>query len=240
MLLMKALCLGAMMKVQCELFSVCKQWSLHASLPSGITPFASTDADEHTTVSNALHFFDAFRNGDYSELAVWSGIRDVIIRSSDVPDSELQASVPHTLDVETGGWDCRHCCVHPRAVQGRGLSGVIGARHCDLPLLLACQTQQLRLGETPQLCPRSHGSGVLGERWLSSVIPSVSKSGLALSSLTGEANHCWALLNSWEGHPRTPQTGHSRTTASQLGKFAGQCLWCCSQGSRRSLSRCSH
>ena len=42
--------------------------------------FASIDADGYTTVSNALHFFDAFRNGDYSELAVWSGIRDLIIR----------------------------------------------------------------------------------------------------------------------------------------------------------------
>ena len=60
--------------------SLCKQRSLDASLPSGITPFASIDADGYTTVSNALHFFDAFRNGDYSELAVWSGIRDIIIR----------------------------------------------------------------------------------------------------------------------------------------------------------------
>ena len=25
--------------------------------------------------------------------------------------SELQASVSHTLNVETGGWHCRHCCV---------------------------------------------------------------------------------------------------------------------------------
>ena len=44
-----------------------------------ISPFASTDADGHITVSNALLFFDAFRNGDYSELAVWSGIHDLII-----------------------------------------------------------------------------------------------------------------------------------------------------------------
>ena len=64
--------------------SLCRQRSLDASLPSGITPFASIDADGYTTVSNALHFFDAFRNGDYSELAVWSGIRDIIIRLLDL------------------------------------------------------------------------------------------------------------------------------------------------------------
>ena len=110
----------------------------------------------------------------------------------------------HTLDVETGGWDCRHCCVHPQAAEGRGLSGVIKTRHYDLQLLLACRTQQL--------CLRSNGSGVLGGRWRCSLIPSVSESGLALSSLTGRAHYCWAFLNSWEGHTRTPQTGHSRTS----------------------------
>ena len=34
--------------------------------------------------------------------------------------------------------------------------------------------------------------------------------------------------------------GHSHTSASLLGKFAGQCLWCCSQGNRKSLSWNSH
>ena len=54
--------------------------------------------------------------------------------------------------------------------------------------------------------------------------------------LTNQASYCWALLNSWEGHPRTPQTRHSRTSASLLGNFAGECLWCCSQKHRNSLS----
>ena len=84
--------------------------------------------------------------------------------SSDVPDSELQASVSHTLDVETGGWDSRHCCTHLQVVEGRGLSGVIKTRHHDLQLVPACRTRQLRLSETPQLCLRSNGSGVHGER----------------------------------------------------------------------------
>ena len=83
-LLMKSLYLGETLKVWRRLsvwtLSVCRQRSLDASLPSGITPFTSIDADGYTTVSKALHFFDAFRNGDYSELAVWSGIRDLIIR----------------------------------------------------------------------------------------------------------------------------------------------------------------
>ena len=35
--------------------------------------------------------------------------------SSHVPDSELQASVFHTLDVETDGWDGCHCCVQHHA-----------------------------------------------------------------------------------------------------------------------------
>ena len=54
--------------------------------------------------------------------------------SSDVPDSELQASVSHTLDVENWWLDSRHCCVHLQAVEGRGLSGVIKTRHHDLQL----------------------------------------------------------------------------------------------------------
>ena len=101
--------------------------------------------------------------------------------SSDVPGSELQASVSHTLDVENWWLDSRHCCVHLRAVEGRSLSGVIKTRHHDLQLLPACRTRQLRLSETPLLCLRSHGSGVHGERRLCPMIPSVSKSGLALS-----------------------------------------------------------
>ena len=73
--------------------------------------------------------------------------------SSDVPDSELQASVSQMLDVEklVVGIVVT-ACVHPQAVVGRGLSGVIKTRHCDLQLfLLACQTQQLCLRETPQV-----------------------------------------------------------------------------------------
>ena len=86
---------------------MCRQWSLDASLPSGITPFASIDADGYTTVSNALHFFDAFRNDDYSELAVWSGIRDHIISASCPPMSQtvsfrLLCLTRSTL--KTGGW----------------------------------------------------------------------------------------------------------------------------------------
>ena len=54
--------------------------------------------------------------------------------SSDVPDSELQASVSHTLDVENWWLDSRHCCVHLQAVEGHGLSGVIKTRHHDLQL----------------------------------------------------------------------------------------------------------
>ena len=54
--------------------------------------------------------------------------------SSDVPDSELEASVSHTLDVENWWLDSRHCCVHLQAVEGRGLSGVIKTRHHDLQL----------------------------------------------------------------------------------------------------------
>ena len=55
--------------------------------------------------------------------------------SSDVPDSELQASVSHTLDVENWWLDSRHCCVHLQAVEGHVLSGVIKTRHHDLQLL---------------------------------------------------------------------------------------------------------
>ena len=54
--------------------------------------------------------------------------------SSDVPDSELQASVSHTLDVGNWWLDSRHCCVHLQAVEGHGLSGVIKTRHHDLQL----------------------------------------------------------------------------------------------------------
>ena len=107
--------------------------------------------------------------------------------SSDVPDSELQASVSHTLNVENWWLDSRHCCVHLQAVEGRSLSGVIKTRHHDLQLLPACRTRQLRLSETPQLCLRSRSSGVLGERWLCSMIPSVPKCRLALSLLTRQA-----------------------------------------------------
>ena len=97
--------------------------------------------------------------------------------------------------LNTGGWDCRHCCVHPQAVEGRGLSGVIKTRH-------------LR-PSTPSRLPETTG-GVLGERWLCSMIPSFSKPGLALSSLgysstagkgilaflrrdiRARLHHCWA------------------------------------------------
>ena len=168
-------------------------------------------------------------SGTVTILSLLSGLGYAIsssgLVSSDVPDSELQASVSHTLDVENWWLDSRHCCVHLQAVEGRGLSGVIKTRHHDLQLLPACRTRQLRLSEAPQLCLRSHGSGVL-----CSMIPSVPKSRLALSSLTGQTTSCWALFTSWEGHQRTSQTRHSHLSASLLGKFAGQCLWCCSQG----------
>ena len=78
--------------------------------------------------------------------------------SSDVPDSELQASVSHTLDVENWWLDSRHCCVHLQAVM------VFPASSRLAITIFNCRTRQLRLSETPQLCLRSNGSGVHGER----------------------------------------------------------------------------
>ena len=104
----------------------------------------------------------------------------------------------HTLNVENWWLDSPHCCVHLQAVEGRSLSGVIKTPHHDLQLLPACRTRQLRLSEIPQLCLRSRSSGVLGERWLCSMIPSVPKSRLALSLLTRQATG--------KGHQRTAQT----------------------------------
>ena len=70
MLLMKSLCLGAMMKAQCGLFRCGGNGHSTPLCPSGISPFASVDADGYTTVSNASLFLDAFVNGDFSQLAV--------------------------------------------------------------------------------------------------------------------------------------------------------------------------
>ena len=57
-----------------------------------------------------------------------------------VPDSELQASVFHTLDAESGGWDGCCCCVQHHAVEVRGPSRIIKTRHHDLHVFLACRT----------------------------------------------------------------------------------------------------
>ena len=84
--------------------SVCRRWSSHASLPSGISILSSIDANGHTTASNALLFLAVSENGDFPSLSSGPG-------SSNVPDSELQASVFHTLD------GCR-CCVQQSC--GRG------------------------------------------------------------------------------------------------------------------------
>ena len=74
-------------------------------------------------LSDALLFLDAFGNGDFPSLSSGSeyAISSSAFLSSNVPDSELQASVFHTLDVGTGGWgDCR-CCVQRLGFEVRGL-----------------------------------------------------------------------------------------------------------------------
>ena len=177
-----------------------------------------------------------FVNGDFSQLVVWPGIRGLIpgLLVPDVPDSELQASVSHTLDVETGGWDGCCCCVQHHAVQVRGPSRIIKTRHYDLQLLLhACQAQQLCLRETPQLCLRSNGSGVLGERWLCSTIPAVlqgNQTTVGHSSTAGKGilallrrdirarlHHCWAnsLVNVCDAVLKGV-TDHSRGVLTEM------------------------
>ena len=54
-----------------------------------------------------------------------------------------------------------------------------------------------------------------------------------VSTLTGQTTV--GSLHDGERHLRTPLTGRSRTSASLLGKFAGRCLLCRSQGNRRSV-----
>ena len=95
-------------------------------------------------LSNALLFLDAFGNGDFPSFSSGSeyAISSSAFLPSNVPDSELQASVFHTLDVGTGGWgDCR-CCVQRHAVEVP-LSRIIKTRLHDLHLLLPCRTFQL-------------------------------------------------------------------------------------------------
>ena len=97
----------------------------------------------------AHHSFECFcsslmRSGTVTFLSLLSGpensISSMAFLSSNVPGSELQASVFHTLDVGTGGWgDCR-CCVQRHAVEVRGLSRIAKTRHHELHFLLPCWT----------------------------------------------------------------------------------------------------
>ena len=71
--------------------------------PSWISTVSSIDVDGNTTASKVSLFLDAFGSGDFPTLS--SGLEYAIsstaLLSSDVPDSELQVSVFHTLNVET-------------------------------------------------------------------------------------------------------------------------------------------
>ena len=90
--------------------------------------------------------------------------------------------------LKTGGWIAVTVVSHASSGENCSIVFTVAytfkTRHHDLQLLPACRTRQLRLSETPQLCLRSHSSGVLGERWLCSLFPSVPKCRLALSLLT--------------------------------------------------------
>ena len=79
---------------------MCRRWSLHASLPSGTSAFSSMDADGYTTASKVCS--SSMPSGTVSFLGMLSGPGYAI--SSNAPDSEIHASVFHTLDVETDGW----------------------------------------------------------------------------------------------------------------------------------------
>ena len=137
----------------------------------------------------------------------------------------------HTLDFGTGGWDRRRCCVHHQAAEGRGLAGVIKTRHHDLQLLPACRTRHLRLSETAQLCLRSNGSGVHGERWLCSMIPSVSQISSGTLVADRANNQLFGTLQQLGRASTHFSDGYSHLSASLLGKFAGQCLGAAPKGS---------